>query len=245
MTEYLQQDLNLTHQLFLIQKEMFETTHKGMWRLFQLHMEDQVCLREMERNGILYETDKSIQLAQEMEQTISKLDEQFNLPEWFNFGSGDHLSSFLYGGTVDIDTHVPIGVYKSGAKVGQTRYKIVTHTYSFPQQFKPIKGSELKKDGYYATDEKTLKRLRGTKEAKAKLSLLDERSKLEKLRGTYYAGFPKKIAEMGWRDNYLHPSFNQCVTVTGRLSSSNPNGQNQPPESKALCISRFPYNGTT
>jgi DNA polymerase I-like protein with 3'-5' exonuclease and polymerase domains len=130
-------------------------------------------------------------------------------------------------------------VFKTGAKVGQPRYKIVTHEYEFPRQFEPIKGSELKKDGYYATDEQTLKRLRGTKETKRFLGLLDKRAKLEKLRGTYYEGFPKKIAEMGWRDDIIHASYNSCVAVTGRLSSTQPNCQNIPPEGKRLCISRY------
>lgn len=237
--EYLQQDLILTEKLYLLQLEQFKTTHKNLWRLFQLHMEDQVILRTMERNGILYETDKSIQLGEKAEQQIKDIDHSFNLPTWFNFNSGDHLSTWLYGGKIDVDTRIPVGVFKTGNKIGQTRYKIVTHTYDFPRQFEPIKGSELKKEGYYSTDDSTISSLKGTKETKRLTSLLNERSKLEKLRGTYYTGFPKKITEMGWRNNYLHPTFNQCVAVTGRLSSTNPNGQNQPPESKQLCISRF------
>ena len=239
MVQYLEQDLLTTEEVFLKQWELFQTTEKSKWRLFQLHMEDSHCLREMERNGILYDTEKSLQLAQECEEQLASIGREFDLPNWFNFGSGDHLSCFLYGGVVSIDTHVPIGVYKTGAKVGQTMYKIVTHQYEFPRQFEPIKNSELKKDGYYATDAETIGKLKGTRETKNLLSLLDKRAKLEKLRGTYYAGFPKKLAEMAWRDNYLHPSLNSVVAITGRLSSSNPNGQNQPTESKVLCLSRF------
>jgi DNA polymerase I-like protein with 3'-5' exonuclease and polymerase domains len=31
---------------------------------------------------------------------------------------------------------------------------------------------------------------------------------------------------MDWNASMLYPNYNQCVTQTGRLSSSRPNGQN-------------------
>lgn len=242
VVEYLLQDLNITEQLFHIQQELFRTTEASKWRLFQLHMEDQVVLREMERNGILYKTEESLKLADDAQLQIARIEEELRkdiggVP--INWNSGDHLSAYLYGGTIDVDTRVPVGVFKTGANVGQTRYKIVTHSYQLERQFQPIKGSELVKDGYYSTDEATLRQLKGAKSAKERLGWLDKRAKLEKLRGTYYAGYAKKIDEMGWLDNTLHPTLNQCVAVTGRLSSSNPNGQNQPEESKRLCVSRY------
>lgn len=242
MEEYLEQDVLLTEKIFLIQYELFHSTEASKWRLFQLHMEDQCVLREMEKNGILYEKERSLQLANDVTVQIASVENELqkyvgSCP--INWDSGDHLSAFLYGGTISVDTRVPVGVYKTGAKTGQPRYKIVTHTYQLERQFEPIKGSELKKEGFFSTDEPTLKQLKGTASAKKRLSLIDQRSKLEKLRGTYYSGYPKKIDEMGWTDNIMHPSLNQCVAVTGRLSSSNPNGQNQPEESKRLCISRY------
>lgn len=242
VVEYLLQDLNVTEQLFRIQQKLFQTTEASKWRLFQLHMEDQVVLREMERNGILYRTEESLKQADDAKLQIDRIEEELRkdiggVP--INWNSGDHLSAYLYGGTIDVDTRIPVGVFKTGAKVGQTRYKVVTHSYKLERQFEPIKGSELVKDGYYSTDEATLRQLKGTKSSKERLSILDQRSKLEKLRGTYYAGYAKKIDEMGWLDNTLHPTLNQCVAVTGRLSSSNPNGQNQPEESKRLCVSRY------
>lgn len=158
---------------------------------------------------------------------------------FFNWNSGDHLSAFLYGGNIVVESRIPIGTYKTGVKTGQPRYKVVEHKYELPAQFVPLKNSELKKEGYYATDDKTLQQLKGTKSAKERLGLLDQRAKWEKLRGTYYEGFPKKIAEMGWSDNIIHSSLNQCSVVTGRLSSVQPNQQNMPPESKQLAISRY------
>jgi len=242
MVQYLCQDVILTEKLFQLQQKRFNEDQKSKWRLFLLHMEDQKCLREMERNGILYEVDKSLEKVKHAELQIKSIEEKLcvgyeGIP--INWNSGDHVSAYLYGGTIVVDTRVPIGVFKTGAKIGQTRFKVVKHEYKLPRQFEPLKKSELAKDGYYATDEKTLKQLKGTKAAKERLSLLDERSKWEKLRGTYYEGFPKKIAEMGWSNNTIHSTLNQCVAVTGRLSSTQPNQQNLPPEAKRLAISRF------
>ncbi|MCL2529078.1 MAG: DNA polymerase I [Coriobacteriia bacterium] len=53
--------------------------------------------------------------------------------------------------------------------------------------------------------------------------ILDYRE-LAKLRSTYIEALPRLVAE----DGLIHTSFNQTVTATGRLSSSDPNLQNIP-----------------
>ena len=66
-----------------------------------------------------------------------------------------------------------------------------------------------------------------------------ERSKLEKLRSSFFNGVPKKMNEMYWNDGKIHGQFNQCVVATGRLSSSKPNTQQFPPEFKKSLISEY------
>ena len=242
MVQYLEQDVRLTEQVFAKQYEQLYKNKK--WRLFQLCMEDQVCLREMERNGILYDVDTSLELAKNVEIQIADIEKELRvgydgIP--INFDSPDDLSAYLYGGTISVDTRVPVGVYKTGAKTGLPRYKIVTHTYTLPRVFTPPEKSALKKEGLFSADENTRRVLQGTRENKKRLDLLDKRAKYEKLRGTYFSGFPKIITKMAWSDNTIHSSFNQCVAVTGRLSSSKPNQQNIAPECKQLCISRYDY----
>src|SRR3989339_81510 len=57
------------------------------------------------------------------------------------------------------------------------------------------------------------------------ISLLVEYRELSKLQSTYIKALPELINSHSHR---LHTSFNQTVTATGRLSSSNPNLQNIP-----------------
>lgn len=78
------------------------------------------------------------------------------------------------------------------------------------------------KTGQYSTSEDILQELAGEHEI-AKL-VLDFRQ-LSKLKSTYVDALPKLINA---RTKRIHTSFNQAVTATGRLSSTNPNLQNIP-----------------
>ncbi len=84
-----------------------------------------------------------------------------------------------------------------------------------PRAKKPSKGN-------WPTDEKTLQELSDRSPIIEKI--LDYRG-LRKLLGTYIEPFPSYISP---RDGRVHTTFNQALTATGRLSSSNPNLQNIP-----------------
>ena len=78
------------------------------------------------------------------------------------------------------------------------------------------------KSGQYSTSEEVLESLKGRHPIVEKI--LEYRG-YKKLLGTYVDALPKLInPETG----KIHTSFNQAVTATGRLSSSNPNLQNIP-----------------
>ena len=78
------------------------------------------------------------------------------------------------------------------------------------------------KTGQYVTSEEVLEGLRNKHEIIGKI--LDYRG-LKKLLSTYIDTLPQLINP---RTGKIHTSFNQTVTATGRLSSSNPNLQNIP-----------------
>lgn len=78
------------------------------------------------------------------------------------------------------------------------------------------------KTGQYVTSEEILESLRGSHPIVEKI--LQHRS-LKKLLGTYIDALPLLINK---ETGHIHTTFNQAVTATGRLSSSNPNLQNIP-----------------
>ena len=99
-----------------------------------------------------------------------------------------------------------------------------------PRQVGEVLFDELKlnekakktKSGQYSTGEEVLEALRAKHPIVGKI--LAHRG-LKKLLSTYVEALPKLIHPLTGR---LHTSFNQAVTATGRLSSSNPNLQNIP-----------------
>ena len=75
--------------------------------------------------------------------------------------------------------------------------------------------------GQYSTSEEVLVAL---KEKHEIVGLILDYRELKKLISTYISTLPSYIAE----DGKIHTTYNQTVTATGRLSSSNPNLQNLP-----------------
>mgnify|MGYP000768551093 FL=1 len=85
-----------------------------------------------------------------------------------------------------------------------------------------IEKAKKTKTGQYVTSEEVLESLRHKHPVVEKI--LEHRG-LKKLLGTYIDALPQLINP---RTGRVHTSFNQTVTATGRLSSSNPNLQNIP-----------------
>ena len=89
-------------------------------------------------------------------------------------------------------------------------------------KMKIVEKPKKTKTGQYVTSEEVLQQLKGKSEIVGKI--LEHRG-LKKLLGTYVDALPKLINP---RTGHIHTSFNQTVTATGRLSSSDPNLQNIP-----------------
>lgn len=117
-------------------------------------------------------------------------------------------------------------------KIETKIYKIVGEKFniSSPLQLKEILFDKLKistknlkkgKTGL-STAASELEKLRG---AHPVIDFIFEHRELAKLISTYVDALPKLINSKSGR---LHTSFNQTITATGRLSSSNPNLQNIP-----------------
>jgi DNA polymerase-1 len=86
----------------------------------------------------------------------------------------------------------------------------------------PARGLRKTKSGHYSTAADVLEKLRG---AHPVVDFVLEQRELAKLQTTYVEALPQLVNPATGR---VHTSFNQTGTVTGRLSSSNPNLQNIP-----------------
>ena len=241
LREYLQQDIKLTELVYFKQLEDIKN-NPHLTRLISLHNQDLLCLQEMEYNGLLFNEDLSITLGDELEKTIKEFDADLYLLHNysdFNPNSNDHISALLYGGNISNRRRIPDGIFKTGPRMGQIKEKWEEFSIPFKRLVVPLKGTELLKEGYYSTDEKTLKSLRSSNKAKSIIELLLKRTTLEKRLSTYYRGVVNLINELNWKKGVIHGQLNQCVTRTGRLSSSKPNLQNFDGEIKSLFTSRF------
>ena len=89
-------------------------------------------------------------------------------------------------------------------------------------RLKIVEKAKKTKTGQYVTSEEVLQGYRHKHPVIGKI--LDYRG-LKKLLSTYIDALPQLINP---RTGHIHTSFNQAVTATGRLSSSNPNLQNIP-----------------
>jgi DNA polymerase I-like protein with 3'-5' exonuclease and polymerase domains len=238
-------DVDLTYQVYLHQLVDPRMTPE-LHAFILLAGEDLKGLQEMEYIGFKYNKEKSLALAKEHRAMIDQIESELQGYEnnrEINFNSPDQLSAYLYGGTVTKTlTRTVTSIIQSGPNKGKERtiQKVIgEETTIFNGFFDPIPGTELKKENLYSTSEDVLKKLKApTKLQRLIISSLLKWAELEKLCGTYYEGLPKRMDTMNWIDT-IHGEYNQVVVRTGRLSSSKPNMQNNPPEADALFESRY------
>jgi DNA polymerase I len=252
LEEYGNWDVSQTEGVFKTQLSMMSPKQIT---LVMLMGEDLKVLQHMEASGILFDKENAKKRVDEVSQRIAEVEEQLakRLPPIqhgvFNWDSGDHLSCFLYGGTVVFPYAIgQEAVYKSGDKKGQSYIKNswFKEVVSFPQRYVPLEGTEIAKTKgkevatrLYSTDSPTLLSLSArSKEQKEVLSLLNQRSKLMKVVEMIQGVF-EQFAEKQWQNNLIHGQYNQTVARTGRLTSSAPNMQNSPPELEEFFVSRY------
>jgi len=240
LSEYAVQDIRLTKQLYDYQ---FERMPQHMKKLVHISGYDQQVLHEMEWNGLKIDEEKSLRLAEELDNRVEEIKKQFNTfskhPD-FNWSSNNHLSALLFGGSIPVVEKEPDGVFKTGLRKGQVKFKNVKKEIKFPRMYKPAKGTErMDKEGnpsgLYSVDEPSLVKI-------GKGELIDgilEIKKLEKQNSTYYRGLPTLIKEFNWTPGMIYGTFNQCVARTGRLSSKSPNLQNLSEDTQVIFTTRY------
>jgi DNA polymerase I len=247
LESYLQNDLEITYQVY---KKQVEDKEGHFGQLFWLQMEDLHTLIEMEREGLKYfdkdEADrKATELEFELQKNTTTLQALCGGSVPINWDSPDQVRIVLFGGTLKVPGYSDVEVTLKNGTTKTKRKQIETEVV-----FKPLFSTtnvSTTDTGKYSVDEETLYTLPARNSVCVQIkSLLRARRRASKMVSTYYRGFSRSQVYKQWE--HLHPSYNQTLVVTGRLSSSGPNAQNIPKEIRSLFKANPPKgennNGT-
>lgn len=216
LVPYQKADVMNTELVYIWQREQ---ANEQFWRLVKVQMDFLLFLQTCEFNGMAVDEAANERIINELREQIQQLNHDIRYIAGFDLNpdSPRHLAAWVYGGTVVVRSRVPVGVYKTGARKGQEKMGWVEETI----RCKGITRKRPKKTpaGNIITDEATLKQF----ESDVVIGKLMETKKLSKRLSTYHL----KIQECAI-EGIVHGNLNQCATVTGRISSNDPNMQNIP-----------------
>lgn len=237
---YLEQDCINALGIFKAQAALLRG-RSLMSKTVALQCEASRVLSEIECNGFKFDKNIAEKAHKELVQELAELDADLLLAFDFdcNLNSNDELSAALFGGIIKRQgkEYYPrkLKAYLTAKDMCPLEYKSRNCTIETKIKgagFKPAEDSELKKEGYYSTDKGAIKHLvaKNKKQKQIKKLLMERSGKkkaIESLAGRNPAekkGLLNKIQS----DGRIHSKYNQTVAKTGRLSSSDPNGQNLP-----------------
>lgn len=222
--DYCLQDARLTLQTFYELRKLFvvDTRAAKLAKTIETPFAD--IIMEMEANGLCVDISKLQELDTKLQSRLAEIEAEltqmcplvpYKMKHLVNRMKDE--SGHVYDGEVVVEGKLR-HQYRALEPFCHTK---ATHKIHLLKQsgWEP---TEFTKRGEPVTDAETLSALPGRA-----AELLLEAAKLSKLLSTFVTNFGKLVVKRG--DVYrLYGSFNQCVTVTGRLSSSKPNLQNIP-----------------
>ena len=233
LLSYLEGDVRNTAAIF---KEQWDECEKlDLLPLMLTQMDALRATIEMNRNGMRVDwkyVDTQRVLYSEWLQNARE--EAKNLAPGVDTASPKQLSLYFFGGEEKYKEKEQDGFYKNG----NPRFKTVEKIRKIEGKYPPP--GELGKGGYYSTDDSVLRDLAHNRMDTLAATLLVIRE-YSKIKETYYDG----LNSLRFLDNNIYPNLNHCSTKTGRLSSTNPNLQNQTDagDVKRSYVSRYGKDG--
>ena len=181
---------------------------------------------EMQFNGLHIDMEKldqyTVEVVNEYVECRLDLEELATKHSVEDVNSPKQWSQFFFGGKKKVRVKEEVGLYKNG----KTKYKLVDKTVDVKPFIKYVPDPEKvsAKTGQISVDDSVLNdMLKHTfdKEAIRIIEGLLKYRELSKQLSTYVQGLSKHVI-----DEFIHGKLNHTATVTGRLSSTNPNLQN-------------------
>lgn len=240
LNHYLREDLRATRELFDKQYELY--TNK---QLIIDMSKVAAALAFIEQEGMYVDEETLLKYAEKLvaeEQELwAKVTASLKRRGWpdqveFKPNSAAHLDLLFFGGAVSFKERQCVGKYKNG----KDKYKQVEVGVDIQP---PKMAGELTKptqtptgkpsfdDGWFARNTGLIEEVDTVHRIRA----------IRKEMSTFVEGVVQSMSP----DGLLHGDFNNCVTATGRLSSSNPNLQNLTNQSefKKVFTSRYGEDG--
>ena len=220
---YLEQDVTNTAKIAVYQYK--RAMEAGQLTLIQTQMEALHATTEMQFNGLHIDKERLDEYTVEVVNNYVevKLDlEEMSKGHLEDINSPKQWSQFFFGGTKKVKVKEEVGVYKNG----NTKYKMMEKTLKIEPFIRYVPDPEKvsAKTGQVSVDDAVLNdMLKHTFDAKA-IAIINGLLKyreLSKQLSTYVQGLSKHII-----GDFIHGKLNHTATVTGRLSSTNPNLQN-------------------
>ncbi len=214
---YAMHDVTNAELVFLSQARLVESLN--MTPLIADYMEHYLACIEMEYNGLYIDKVKFEGLVEDHQR---KLRVSYNV---------------LYSTVMELDGWSKDIEFNPESKHHLS--KVLFNCMNIPVS-KAGKKLKTKEDNIFSTDEDTLLKLLGSNlsvESRSFIKELLNYRSLSKLVNTYLLGMQECINKT---TGAIHPEYNTTVTRTGRLSSSNPNGQNLDPLFRKCVIPRQP-----
>lgn len=212
LREYNINDCRVTYEVYRRQQARIKECGPKAELLVTREMMTLPHLTTIERNGMVVDESRIRDFAGEYANRIIGIDGRLRslLHTDANFGSPEQVSYLLFGRPERVVRGE--GVQAQGGLWNP----------------KEVGAVVTKKKGVYCTDKATISQLpvkRGETLKEEVKRLLIERTNTKKQLTTYFVGMQEYMVRDG-TSMVVHPNMNQCVTRTGRLSSSQPNLQN-------------------
>lgn len=240
LIDYLTGDLTNTKAIFLKQWEAAEK--EGLVQFILTQMEALRATTSMNLSGMAIDWDYINKQIVDYGNDIAFLEAALDaIAPGLDWKSPKALSLYFFGGEYKVVEKQLVGKYKNG----NDKYKNAEVVHRAAAKVSPLNvGALINGNGYYNTDEAVIDFL--SKHAtnptvRTVASTVKQLRENSKIKTTYYEG----IRDLRFPDGFLYPNLNHCATATGRLSSTNPNLQNQTDKGgiKKCFISRFGAEG--
>lgn len=248
-------DVDCCLRLMEIYKPMIDENPKWAIVMNDIMMPASYTLRDMEENGMKFDVELSRHYAQTYQAEIDRITERLeSYPEVLEI-EREKQALFLEREKIKLIPKKDRTKEEQKKFEQYKKYENFKFNWNSPQQLAELLYDKLglvttitTDTGAMSTGEEAMNEIREQHEIP---DLLLELRKVTTLNGM----FIQKLPEMRDSQDIVHPSFNISGTVTGRMSSENPNAQQLPRkaenpelfqyhnEPKALFSSRFGKNG--